>query len=66
VGITRKTLSILTAGIIDFRSDKERIARYTRQTRDSVRAQGQGAPGSGLPSFLVRQDRLPGRQDPTD
>lgn len=39
MGITRKTLSILTLGLIDYRSDKERIARYGRQTRDAARAQ---------------------------
>lgn len=32
-------LSICTLGLIDFRSDKERTARYARQTRDAVRDQ---------------------------
>lgn len=32
-------LSICTLGLIDFRSDKERTARYTRHTRNAVRAQ---------------------------
>lgn len=38
MGITRKTLSILTLGMIDWRSDKERAAAYARQTRDAARA----------------------------
>ncbi|MDN5919065.1 MAG: hypothetical protein L0I76_28890 [Pseudonocardia sp.] len=37
MGITRKTLSILTLGMIDYWSDKERIARYTKQTRNAAR-----------------------------
>jgi len=37
MGITRKTLSVLTFGLIDFRSDKERTARYTKQLRDESR-----------------------------
>lgn len=32
-------LSICTLGLIDFRSDKERTARYARHTRNAVRAQ---------------------------
>ena len=31
MGMIRKTLSLSTAGLIDFRSDKERIARSTRK-----------------------------------
>lgn len=42
MGVLRKTASVLTIGLIDFRSDKERIARYARQTRNAVRAQSQG------------------------
>ena len=42
MGVFRKTASVLTVGLIDFRSDKERIARYARQTRNAVRAQSQG------------------------
>ena len=37
MGVTRKTLSILTFGLIDWRSDKERTAAYARQTRDAAR-----------------------------
>ena len=39
MGVIRKTLSLSTCGLIDFRSDKERIARYTKQTRDVAREQ---------------------------
>jgi hypothetical protein len=39
VGLIRKTMSISTMGLVDFRSDKERTARYTRQTRNATRAQ---------------------------
>ena len=34
----RKLTSISTLGLVDFRSDKERIARYTKQTRNATRA----------------------------
>lgn len=39
MGIIRKVTSVSSAGLVDFRSDKERTARYTRQTRNAVRAQ---------------------------
>lgn len=39
VGVTRKTLSMLSFGLIDFRSDKERIARSTRKVDKGVREQ---------------------------
>lgn len=32
MGMIRKTASVLTFGLIDFRSDKERIARSTKKT----------------------------------
>lgn len=52
MGITRKILSVSTAGLVDFRSDKERTAAYTRGTRRATRKlvkQGQDpAPGSGV------------------
>lgn len=37
MGMIRKTLSVSTFGLIDFRSDKERTARYARQTRNAAR-----------------------------
>jgi hypothetical protein len=43
MGMTRKVLSVCTLGLIDFRSDKERTARYTKQTRDAARAQAKAA-----------------------
>lgn len=43
MGMIRKTLSVCTFGLIDFRSDKERTARYTKQTRDAARAQAKAA-----------------------
>jgi hypothetical protein len=33
----RKMASICTFGLIDYRSDKERTARYTKQLRDDQR-----------------------------
>jgi hypothetical protein len=38
MGLIRKTMSISTMGMIDLRSDKERIARSTRQTAKATRA----------------------------
>lgn len=37
MGITRKMLSVCTLGLIDYRSDRERTAKYTRQTRNATR-----------------------------
>lgn len=39
MGVIRKTLSICTFGLIDFRSDKERTARSTRQTAKAAKEQ---------------------------
>jgi hypothetical protein len=39
MGMTRKFLSTMTLGWIDFRSDKERIARSTRKTAKEARKQ---------------------------
>ncbi|WNY15189.1 hypothetical protein SEA_MACGULLY_85 [Rhodococcus phage MacGully] len=39
MGMTRKTMSVLSLGLIDFWSDKERTARYTKQTRNAARKQ---------------------------
>jgi hypothetical protein len=38
MGLMRKMTSISTLGLVDYRSDKERIAKYTRQTRNATRA----------------------------
>ena len=39
MGIIRKTMSVSTAGLIDFRSDKERAAAYGKGTRKEARKQ---------------------------
>lgn len=38
MGLLRKMTSLSTLGLVDYRSDKERIAKYTRQTRNATRA----------------------------
>jgi hypothetical protein len=39
MGIIRKTMSISTLGVVDLRSDKERIARSTRHTAKALKDQ---------------------------
>jgi hypothetical protein len=39
MGMIRKTLSVGTAGLVDWRSDKERIARSTRLTKRATKKQ---------------------------
>lgn len=41
MGVIRKSASVLTFGLIDFRSDKERTARYTKKTLEQVEEQTQ-------------------------
>lgn len=41
--MTRKMASVATFGLIDYRSDKERIARYTKQQRDAQRKMAKAA-----------------------
>ena len=50
MGLFRKAASIGTAGLIDLRSDKERIARYTKQQVAETRA--------------LRMAMTPGEYDP--
>jgi hypothetical protein len=56
VGLTRKLASVSSLGMIDYRSDKERIAKYTRQQRNMTKQalkQGQAAaavPGAPAPA----------------
>lgn len=38
MGLIRKTMSVCTFGLVDYRSDRERTARYARQTRNATRA----------------------------
>jgi hypothetical protein len=46
MGMIRKLTAVSTLGLVDYRSDKERTARYTKQTRDELRKQRkQDAPG---------------------
>jgi hypothetical protein len=39
VGLIRKTMSLTTVGIVDYRSKDERAAKYSKQTRNAARAQ---------------------------
>ena len=39
MGLTRKMMSVSTLGMVDFRSDKERIAAYTRATKRNTKKQ---------------------------
>ena len=39
MGLTRKAMSLFSAGAVDWRSDKERAAAYTRGTRRQARKQ---------------------------
>jgi hypothetical protein len=39
MGLFRKITSVSSLGAVDFRSDKERIARYAKQTRNLQRQQ---------------------------
>lgn len=39
MGVIRKTLSLSTVGLIDLRSDKERIARQSRKQVKATKAQ---------------------------
>lgn len=39
MGFMRKVTSVSTFGLVDYRSDKERQARYAKQQRDAQREQ---------------------------
>ena len=39
MGMTRKLMSVSTLGLVDFRSDKERTAAYTKGVRSEARKQ---------------------------
>jgi hypothetical protein len=58
MGLIRKALSIGTLGAVDFRSDKERTALYTRQTRDAVRQAGAHFAPRATPDPLSQLERL--------
>lgn len=54
MGLIRKTMSVCTVGLVSYRTDGERQARFARQTRNAVRAQvAQGGVGLHL-----QRDRL--------
>jgi hypothetical protein len=53
VGVIRKTLGVSTFGLIDFRSDKERIARSTRKVDKGIQEQNR---------LLAEQNRMQERQ----
>ena len=38
MGIIRKAASVSTLGIVNYRSSKEKTAKYTKQTRNAARA----------------------------
>lgn len=54
MGMTRKLLSVCTAGLIDYRSDKERIARSSRQAAHALSKQNR----------LLRQQNLAASSEP--
>jgi hypothetical protein len=39
MGLIRKTMSLSTMGIVDYRGKEERAAKYSKQTRNAARAQ---------------------------
>lgn len=39
MGITRKMLSVSTLGLVDYRSDKERTAAYTKAAKKEAKKQ---------------------------
>ncbi|OLT33702.1 hypothetical protein BJF84_21445 [Rhodococcus sp. CUA-806] len=39
MGIIRKTMSVSTLGIVNYRNEAERTSKYTKQTRNAARAQ---------------------------
>ena len=53
----RKMTSISTLGLVDYRSDKERIAKYTRQTRNATRV---AAAQNAMALELQRQELAQG------
>lgn len=77
MGVLRKTLSISTGGLVDFRSEEERIARNTRfearaarraaaelrrQAELAARGIASAAPGGELPPPGWHEDPLGGHR----
>ena len=56
MGIIRKTTSVYTLGLVDFQSDKERMARSARLTKQAVRKQNRmlKAQANPKPAFSDR------------
>lgn len=46
MGLFRKVTSVSTGGLVDFRSDKERTARYTKQTRNELKKLNESVGGN--------------------
>lgn len=66
MGLIRKTMSVSTVGLIDFRSDKERTAAYARGTRKHARRaagaakkQAKGAEHQARVAAATVSDRRP-------
>ncbi|MGH3783586.1 MAG: SHOCT domain-containing protein [Pseudonocardiaceae bacterium] len=57
MGLIRKSLSLSTAGMVDFRSDKERIARSTRIT---ARNTGRLAKAARVEVVTITEPTTPG------
>ena len=54
--MTRKVTSLFTLGLVSYRTDSERQAKFARQTRNAVRAQvAQGGVGLGLQRDQIAQ-----------
>lgn len=72
MGLMRKTVSVCTAGLVSYRTPAERQARYSRQTRNAVRATvAQGGVGLHLARDRIAQaqshhvDRITGPVPPS-
>ena len=62
MGLTRKTMSLFSMGAVDWRSDKERTAAYTRGIRHQARKQTkilkQQSRTQALPNTALDTERL--------
>jgi hypothetical protein len=62
MGLTRKTMSLFSMGAVDFRSDKERTAAYTRgirrQSRKQTKILKQQSRTQALPDTVPDTERL--------
>ncbi len=52
MGMIRKSMSMMTVGLVDFRSDKERTAAYTRGARTAAK---KGAKQAKAQTEVLRQ-----------